>query len=369
MRRIIFLNGDFRSFRLPFLLNRFEGSDMKLRFIVFSILFACAAALPAQQVKTLKIATVAPSRSAWDVQERILAQDWAKDTGGAIQLQFMGTNAMGGETGVVQKLNTIRPGQKAPIDGAIFTSLGIATLAPETHILTTAVPFMFRDQEEVDLVLNTFAPDFQKAISAKGYVLLGWFNVGWAYFYTKKPVHTPADLKTQKLSVAGIGLPQLSDAFKAAGFRTEDVSPDKLLQSVKTPGGVEGFYSIPMYAYAGQYYKSLPYILDAPICPVMAALIVSAPVWETISAAHKTAMLNGVKKAQANFIAAQRSSDKEYLDRCVEGGCTLVKLTDAERKVMEETLNKDAAAMIKTGLLDEKFYADIEALLKRRRGE
>ena len=81
-----------------------------------------------------------------------------------------------------------------------------------------------------------------------------------------------------------------------------------------------------MYAYAGQYYKSLPYILDAPICPVMAALIVSAPVWSGISAAHKTAMLNGVKKAQANFIAAQRSSDKEYLDRCIEGGCTLVKI-------------------------------------------
>ena len=68
----------------------------------------------------------------------------------------------------------------------------------------------------------------------KGNVLLGWFNVGWAYFYTKKPVHTPADLKTQKLSVAGIGLPQLSDAFKAAGFRTEDISPDKLLQNLKT---------------------------------------------------------------------------------------------------------------------------------------
>jgi len=138
---------------------------------------------------------------------------------------------------------------------------------------------------------------------------------------------------------------------------------------LKTPGGVEGFYSIPMYAYAGQYYKSLPYILDAPICPVMAALILSEQVWADIFPAHKTAMLNGVKKAQANFIAAQNTSDKEYLDRCVEGGCTLVKLTAAERKVMEETLNKDAAAMIKTGLLDEKFYADIEALLKRRRGE
>ena len=46
---------------------------MKLRFIIFLMLFACVAVLLAQQVKTLKIATVAPSRSAWDVQERILA--------------------------------------------------------------------------------------------------------------------------------------------------------------------------------------------------------------------------------------------------------------------------------------------------------
>ena len=79
-------------------------------------------------------------------------------------------------------------------------------------------------------------------------------------------------------------------------------------------------------------------------------------------------MLNGVKKAQANFIAAQNTSDKEYLDRCVEGGCTLVKLTAAERKVMEETLSKDALSMMKTGIFDEKLYMSIEAVLKRHRG-
>jgi TRAP-type transport system periplasmic protein len=343
---------------------------MKIRTLSCFIVFACTLTLlSAQTVKTLKIATIAPARSVWDVEERMLAQDWAKCTNGEVQIQFMGTNAMGGETGVIQKLNSVRPGQKAPIDGAIFTNLGVASIAPETHFLTLAVPFMFRSQEEVDFVLESLQPRFEKAISAKGYVLVGWFNVGWAYFYTKKPVHTPADLKTQKLSVAGVGLPQLSDAFKAAGFHTEDVPPDKLLQSMKTPGGVEGFYTIPMYAYAGQYYKSLKYILDAPICPVMAALVISEKSWNEIPREYKAAMTEAAKKAEKNFAEAQRTSDSEYISRCVEGGCTLVKLTPAERKVMEDTLISDAAAMIKTGLFDQSLYSDVQTILQKLRSK
>lgn len=343
---------------------------MKNRIRVSLLILACAAPmLSAQAVRTLKIATIAPTRSVWDIEERRLAQDWAKCTNGEVQIQFMGTNAMGGESGVIQKLNSVRPGQKAPIDGAIFSNIGIADLAPETHFLTLAVPFMFRSQEEVDFVLESMQPRFQKAISAKGYVIIGWFNVGWAYFYTKKPVHDPADLKTQKLSVAGVGLPQLSDAFKAAGFRTEDVPPDKLLQSMKTPGGVEGFYTIPMYAYAGQYYKSLPYILDAPICPVMAAFVISEKSWSEIPGQYKAAMMEAVKKAEKNFTSAQRSSDSEYINRCVEGGCTLVTLTPAERTVMEDTLVSDAAAMIKTGLFDQALYDDVQALLQKSRSK
>ena len=341
---------------------------MKIR-TVFSALFLAGAAVLSAQSYTLKLATIAPARSTWDVEERILAQDWAKSTGGKIQVQFMNSNAMGGENSVIQKLNSVRPGQKAPIDGAIFTNIGIENLAPDAHILTLAVPFMFRDQKEVDLVLDTFEPRFSQAVGKKGYVLLGWFNVGWAYFYTKKPVHTPQDLKTQKLSVAGVGLPALSNAFKAAGFLTEDISADKLLQSTKTPGGVEGFYTIAMYAYAGQYYKSLPYILDMPLCPVMAALVISEKTWSSISPEMQKAMMGGVERAKANFISAQRSSDSEYIQKCVEGGSTLVKLTTAERKVMEDTLRGDASAMIKTGLIDQQFYTDVDALLRKHRGE
>lgn len=321
------------------------------------------------QKQTMKIASIAPARSAWDVSQKKLAQDWAKASNNAITMQFMGTNAMGGESGVIQKLNSVRPGQKAPIDGAIFTSLGIAELAPDAHILTLAVPFMFRNQDEVDYVLNEFNPRFQKAVTDKGYMILGWFNVGWAYFYTKKPVNTIADLKSQRLSVSGLGLSSLGNAFKAAGFTVADVSSDKVLQSSRQPGGVEGIYSIPMYAYAAQYYKSLPYILDVPICPVMAAFVISEKSWEAIPDNMKPALLSAMKDAEKDFVANQQASDAEYLKRCADGGCTIVKPTAAALREMQTTLNHDATAMIQTGLMDQKLYDDITAALKKYRGE
>lgn len=337
---------------------------------VFACILTCLSVSVFAQTKTLKIATIAPNHSTWDIEERRLAQEWAQVTDKTIQIQFMGTTAMGGESGVIQKLNSVRPGQRAPIDGAIFTNLGIATLAPETCFLTLAVPFMFRNQEEVDLVLEKLFPRFQSNLENKGYRILGCFTVGWAYFYTKKPVHTPQDLKTQRLSVAGVGMPELINSFKAAGFTTIDITPDKLLQSMRSNGGCEGFYTIPLYAYAGQYYKSLPYIMSIPICPVIAAFVISEKTWSEIPDRYKADMLAAVKKAESSFVESQKTADHEYINRCVEEGyCTVVELSPEETRVMEETLKSDASAMIKTGLFDQKMYDDVMAILERQRNQ
>lgn len=340
---------------------------MKKIILSFFFINLFSSILTAQN--TLKIATIAPSRSVWDIESKRLSQEWAEITGGKVKLQFMNATAMGGETGVVTKLNAVRPGQKAPIDGAVFTNIGIAALAPETNIFTLCAPFLFRNQEEIDLVYDTFQPQISAALSEKGYVLLGKFLVGWAYFYTKKPVHTNGDLKNQKLSVSGMGLSTLSDTFKAAGYKTEDVPGNKLLQSMKTPGGVEGFYTIPMYAYAGQYYKELPYILNVPFCPIIASFIINEKTWNSFSDDQKALMLESVERAEKVFVEEQKNADAEYLELCAKGGCQIINLTPEEYKAMEIELRKDSEAMTKTGILDQKFYNDIQELLKKYRGE
>ena len=340
---------------------------MKSKKIILSVILCfCTIFCFAQN---LKIATIAPARSVWDNEAKRLAQEISKATGGRVKLQFMNATAMGGESGVIQKLNSIRPGQKAPIDGAIFTNIGVAELAPDISIMTTCVPFLFRDQEEVDEVYKAIEPKMQKELKKKGYMYLGAFSVGWAYFYTKKPVHTPEDLKNQKMSVGGLGLDSLGDSFKAAGFKTENVAAEKLLQSLKSPGGAEAIYTIPMYAYAGQYYKSLPYILNIPICPVLATFIINEKTWNSFSEADKKAIMVEVEKAKKRFVEEQKNADQEYLKLCEQGGCTIITPTKAEYDLMEKTLAKDAYVMTKTGLMDTAFYEELLSIIKKHRGE
>lgn len=323
------------------------------------------------QSTRIKIATIAPARSSWDIEENSIAQEWAKITGGQVVLQFMSATAMGGESGVIQKLNSIRPGQKAPIGGAIFTSLGINELVPEANILTLSVPGLFNDQDEVNEALKTFSDEMKTPILEKGYVVLGWFPVGWAYFFIKKMVRTPEDLKKQRLCVGSLTDPNFTNAFKAAGFTTMDVPADKLLQSMKTPGGVEGLYTIPMYAYASQYYKVIPYILDVPLCPVMAVFLISKDIWSDIPEQYKPAMIEAVEKAESKFTLSQKRDDAEYLKRCQDAGATLVTLTADERKAFDIDFSNDSKKMYETTnpVVDKGLYDKMEAFVKKYRGE
>lgn len=342
---------------------------MNLKKLFFTAVISITAAVSLYGQTNVKIATIAPSRSVWDIEAKKLSQDWARITNGKVKMQFMNATAMGGETGVVAKLNAIRPGQKAPIDGAIFTNIGISALCPETNIFTTCTPFLFRSQEEINLVFEKFGPQMSEALSKKGYVMVGQFMIGWAYFYTKKPARTLDELRSQKLYTSGFGMATMSDTFKAAGFNTEDIPDNKLLQSLKSPGGVEGFYTIPMYAYAGQYYKSLPYILDMPLCPIIATFIINEKTWNSFTPDQQEAMLASIKESEKVFIEEQKNSDKEYLDLCVKGGCEIITLTEEESIAYEEAVKKEIPAMTKGGMLDQKFYDDIQKVLKEYRGE
>lgn len=341
---------------------------MKLskKLITIAASLALAASVFADPI-TIKVASVAPARSSWDVQQRQIAKEWAEITNGEVILQFMTSDAMGGESGVVKKLNALRPGQKAPIGGAIFTSMGLSDFAPECNVMTLCAPFMFRNQGEVNAVLKEFTPEMQKALDDKGYVVLGWFNIGWAYFFTSKPAATPAELKKLRLAVGGLTSPALSNAFKAAGYLTQDVPADKLMQSIST-GAVEGLFTIPMYAYAAQYYKNLVNAINVPLAPVMVGFIMNKADWDAIPEKHKPALLNSIKKAEAKFVADQKRMDAEYLKRCEAGGCTI---STPDAKVWEESFMKDLHFMYEGSnpVVNKQFYEKISAFLKNYRGE
>jgi TRAP-type C4-dicarboxylate transport system substrate-binding protein len=344
---------------------------MKKKTIFCGIFLVCAVFFAAAQKQTLKIASVAPSRSPWDIEQKKLAQEWAKISKNQISVQFFDSTALGGEGAVIQKLRALRPGQKAPLDGAIFTNIGVYDLAPESRILTLCVPFMFRNQGEVDYIFEHFSEELKKSIKAKGYEVIGWFGVGWIYFSTKEPADTPAKLKSLKLAMGGAESPELAAAFQIAGFKVENIAPEKIGQSIKMAGGIQGVYAVPMFAYATKWYESLKYILDVPICPVFSAFIVSDSVWASIPAAYKQQLIAEVQKSEAIFNTMQSENDRHYIELMEKGGVTRVTLSDSQRAAWEQELTNDAKRMAANGssVIDQDFYNRISAALTEYRSK
>jgi TRAP-type C4-dicarboxylate transport system substrate-binding protein len=338
---------------------------------IFCCIFLGLSFFAFAQKQTIKLSSVAPTRSPWDVEQKKLGQEWAKISGNQISVQFFDTTAMGGESSVIQKLRAVRPGQKAPLDGAIFTNIGIYELAPESKILTLCVPFMFRDQAEVDYIFDKYSGDMRKAIKDKGYEVLGWFSVGWIRFFTKEAAETPAKLKSLRLTMGGSSSSDLTKAFQIAGFKTENIATEKIAQSIKMPGGLQGLYNVPMFVYATKYYESLKYVLDAPICPVFSVFVISNSVWDTIPASYKPQLIKEVEKSQSLFAKMQIETDEHYLDLMEKAGLTRIRLTDSQRALWERELAGDAQRMAANGstVIDQTFLNQITAALTEYRSK
>ena len=82
----------------------------KMLFILFAMMIASTFAFGQQRIN-LKIGSVSPDNSPWSVEQKKMAQDWARITNGEVTVTFMSATALGGENGVIQKMRLARPGR------------------------------------------------------------------------------------------------------------------------------------------------------------------------------------------------------------------------------------------------------------------
>ena len=314
---------------------------------------------------TLKIASVAPNRSPWDIEIKKVAAEWNKITDGLVEVKVYNMQTLGGEKAGIQKLKAARPGQKAPLDGAIFTTIGLHELVPEAYMYTLTLPFLIQNQQELDMVLNVHGKKIEDKIKAAGYELILWSNVGWASFYAKDPFYTLAALKKIKFSVSGLDSPILSDSFKVSGFNVIDTPVQKFAQSLKSKNGLRGFLAVHLLTYATGFYKDIRYALDAKLCPIMAGFVISADVWNKIPVKYHAPMKAAIEKTRERLNGALDSTDRDCIEKMEADGVTMIRLSKDELKKWGEEFNENIESIHRTlpNAFDMEMYKDIQKLL------
>ncbi len=342
---------------------------MKKKIFIFSLcLLALTSGLFAQKRILLRVATIAPSRSPWDIQMKKLAQEWYKITNGQVSVKFLNANSFGGDHGVIQKLRSSRPGRPPTLAGAVLSPVGLNELAPNAKVFTLAVPFLIQNQKELDLVIKNYGNIFEKEIEKSGCKLLTWSNAGWFTFYTKSKFSNLNQLKKLKL-VCAKETKDFVDLLTICGFNTYPVDQSKFNQAIKSSHGAEGFSGIHILTCTLGLERDISYVLDTKMCPMMSGFVISEEWWKLIPNKYKPKMLEALEKMRKNLNDDLDDMEAKYFNQMKKAGVKPIALSKSEQQQWRDEFYKDMQRVNKRrpNMLNMDVYEKISKLLENYR--
>jgi len=326
-------------------------------YFLFSVLYFLFS-IPAANAQTVvKFATLAPEGTAWMKTMRQFNDELSAKTQGRVKFKIYAGGVSGDEKDVARK---IRLGQ---LQAAGFTGVGLGEIAPETRILDT--PFLFKNTDEMDHIYKMLDVDFRKIFESKGYILLGWTEVGNVYMFTNTPVTNPADLQKVKMWIWE-GDPIAEATFSAMKIKPIPLSITDVMTSLQT-GMINAVYSAPATVIPLQWYTKMKYVLALPIATASGAVVISKKAYGSISKEDRQILLELGNRHFKALTAASRKDNEKSLATLKKEKVTFTAPAGAEVIAVFERMGEEARQALVGKLYTKELLEKIENALKEFR--
>lgn len=218
------------------------------------------------QEYVLKIATIAPDESYWGDFARKAKMYVENRSKGRAKIVWYMSGVMGDEPDFIEKM------ESGELQGAVLTLNGLGIIQPA--IRAVALPFLFRSFEEVDYVFKEMDGDFKRLFEEKGYVLLGFTEVGFVRIFSKNPIRNFQDISRMKMwSWEEWDL--LEIIFPALGFTHLLKLPVQKVYTSLKENRVDTFCATCYALISVQWYQVVDYMSDFDLGYGMAGLVVN----------------------------------------------------------------------------------------------
>jgi TRAP-type C4-dicarboxylate transport system substrate-binding protein len=319
----------------------------KFRLLVAVLTASMLSASIASAETIIKIATVAPRGSIWMRYFNKMKAKIAKKTGGEVKLRFYPGQVQGDERDVVRKMRT---GQ---LHGGSFTAVGLSMINPKALVMQ--MPMMFRKYVQIDKVKKALKAEFEKSFEQKGYVLLGWSEMGWVHLFTVNDVRNLEQLRNQRVWVWN------DDPISKAMMRKLRIKPRMLglpnVYPALNTGMINTVLNSPLGAMALQWHTKAKYMLAEPLAIGIGATVIKKSVFDKLSADHQR-ILKGYAEKYHRALTKRIRKDNERAKAALKAaGIKMVSISAADKKVFEGAASKVARSFV------PRYYP--QALLKK----
>ncbi len=295
----------------------------------------------------IKLGTIAPAGSLWDIKLREMASEWNRISNGEVQLKLY----MGGTVG--DEDNMIRAMKVGGLNACAITAQGMKEIASDTFAL--CLPYIVKDDDEFEYVFDRIKGDFEQCLEKQGFVTLGWAMTGWVNFFSRYPVVSPDDLKKEKIAIDTDG--RLSKIWTELGFRAIPLSFNDLVASLYS-GMVDSIYVTPLAASAMGMNKIAPHMCDFRIAPVYCAMIVEKKAWNRVPAKYRDAIRQRTSEIAGEFYDIIKVDEAKAVEVMKKNGLQVHEVSD---QVAQEwlKLSRDGSDAFSKELISKEIYDKI----------
>jgi TRAP-type C4-dicarboxylate transport system substrate-binding protein len=266
----------------------------------------------------IKFATVAPDGSTWMNEMQSLNDEIMEKTNGEVKFKFYPGGIMGDEKDVLRKMKVNQ------VQAAGFTSQGLGEIVPEIRLLN--LPLLFKSYRDIDTVMEKMSPDLEAMFAKKGYVVLGWPEVGFVYVFTKNRVEAISDLQKTKMWIWGDDT-LVSTLFKNLKIVPIPLSLTDVMQSLQT-GMIEGVYCSPLSCIAMQWNTKVKCMLDIKIANVPGGVLINKKSWDAIPENYRAIVKAACSKYFEKLTQLSRKENDDALNVLKKQGVVFTEIKD-----------------------------------------
>jgi TRAP-type C4-dicarboxylate transport system substrate-binding protein len=309
---------------------------------VFFLLAATLAADPALAVR-IKLATKAPEnfKSAGLVKK--MAGEIEQETNGNVRFKIYYGGVKGTGRDLLLKMKS------GEIHGGEFTAGEASSVVNDLQILS--IPFLLKDYDEVDFVFERMRPYFEKRLQERGYVVLGWLEVGFGFLMSVQPIASRGDLLGRKVWIPqGDRIGQA--AFEAIGVPPIPMTISDVMVALQT-GQIDTVGNSLVGAIALQWHTRIRYITDVPLLYIYGLLMITRQAYEEIPPEYRKTVSNITDRTCRELKEDIRKNNAESRQALMKEGIRFLPASEAMVGELEQTM-----AGVRQELAGKEFSAE-----------
>lgn len=305
----------------------------------------------AQQIK---LAVLVPEGTTWGNTLKKLSKEVETATGGEVGLKVYYGGVSGDEPDVLRK---VRIGQ---LQGGIFTGKILGEIYGDVRVME--LPFTFyNDQKKASHVLKKLTPQLNQGLKAKGFVNLGFYEIGHVYVVSSKKAASLNELKGMKIW-SWEGDPLVGALLESLQLVSVPLALPDVLSSLST-GIINAAYAPPLAILALQWHTKIKYLVDFPSGFSIGALLVSEKAWAKLKPEHQKKIQEISQKYVTEANEKSVAESEAARAQLKKSGIEFVSFPDADYKqaasVRGLVINK-----LKDKYISSKAIQDLEKEMK-----